>query len=1329
MAERSPNSSHIYPEPTLVIGVGRFGLALLEKLGQEWRGLSQAASDDPSIKNLRLLSVLPDPTSEEHRWRLPEAPLARIALAAGEDDLPTLALHFAIIRALGLIRFHNGTYQLAVPRDHGAVEKNDRHSIRRRRFFSWHPLDSDPRRAPERLHRLATRDPEVDLFLTPIVERVLHGQSPRLLLNLIARYRAYTQGRDPSPWPWLAPHLPHDRTPGTDTHLSLPFSHTWWHEDDHHPSLLGHLPPAALPDDSQPPPPIHIPSIFAPVPGDLTSPLSPRRLLSIDWETSGWVAGELQKQESVEFFPLDLSPYRLGLFDHDDSPGLDLNASASALKELGELVHRGLLRIWLDLQRERHEDPMLSLQERRRVDAETSAEQCLELLGELVLHPLLRHEGDLEHTPVSHRPNRWVDGPPLPATPSPALQKTLVDIEATHAARERPLLQRLRSLGLNFELDELGHRPLLQSISLHPDDLRSEARLTKLRSAVNEEARHLLSFDHLTSYRRRASRQPPRLTVYLVAEAKDPFTRRALRPILRAIHQELIRAYRPLLDTGRQGFDRSLSIVPILWTPHPADAFGADHPDANLTEEAAILAAVHDLRRWVEALPAGHRCVPQIFINSRVNAGAVLGLDDALRQTHDFISLQIRNELGRDPWLRQTAEGFGDHDIFATFSCVKIEFPAERAREYLANRLAREALLRLRSSTPRQTDTFETSPILPLESIPPLPDALLEPPRQRLDHLAAATADRLASDVDDRIHLSAHTTTAELANRFDNTFEDHLFDRVHSAWKGLTRQRGEMDQMIDSLRQQAAAHLHRSLALSRKNADVLIDERASKGGLAAALAGFNLLHQHSRTLLDEAEHQRIQAQRLCLRHSLPDPTPIAQARRDLLTAAESKPDLRPLLVGAIFLAIIAPALGAPLAHALARALNLHQQPNLIEPLLGPGGWLIGGLALFLPAAWLLHRHLHQHLDRVRNAINALNQAVRNVVHGRSRQLFSESPSIHSFFAARLLLSHALAQRNFADRLHDSVDADRNRAFRLIQSVELQERLLRQHAESLGARPSSTPELAPQTRLDDDLRALFQSDPNAPDAPLSLLAPEHLLEHYLRHFPAWNDIDATLPALLSQAGGFQRWRHQACLADTHALLAFGRDHFEELRATPLGAQPAFEARVGTNLTHFVAFHYANLGFGARFTGFEGFDTSGIRTLANTALLIHPQLLPAFERARLAPNAHPTTETLDLIEANILPNTAFMISLVQGINARSIQTLRRHETFFDRLELPDSASPWQKHSLTIASRHALEPSPDVTSPSLDRSPGTHTHPPLDRSPGTGKTAPLPSDEEHS
>lgn len=1296
------NEIPLYPEPTIVVGLGRFGLSLLERLGSDWRWLSTSAGDDASLKNLRLMSVRPDADVDDKRWLRPEYELARVARAAGEDDLPTLAVHFAILRALGLIRYRHGSFQFGLPKDAGIVETADHQTTRRRRFFEWRTLAGDPLRAVERLQRMCADNPEIDLFVTPIVERVFHGQSPRLLLHLISRWRAFSQGRDPSPWSWIRDALEQAEAEGArrESQVVVEPQDSWLTDDDRAGVLDGVVPlplpdrPRAVDADSVrgsaqaelpvidydagdlTKNPLQLPSPFVPTARDLATPLSPRRLLRVDWETSGWVAEELDNAHSVEFRPVEASLFRLGFFDHDGSKNIDNGPLEEGLRELGEQVHRGLLRIWLDLQKEREESHRTDLGGRRRAGSEDCIAQCLEVLAGLVVKPFL--EGD---HPVTDRPgartDSWVDGPELAGEPSSRLRETIVDRATSEAMPERHLLERLSALGLHFDKAELGQRPLFRDLVVGPGGLEEEARLIELRRAVNEETRHLVSFDHLKDYRHRPSRRPPRLTIYVVADVREPFSRRALRPVLRGLHQELMRAYGPLFDTSREGFDKPLSIVPIVWTPHPADAFGGDHPEANRIEEASILESLHDLRRWVEAVPASRRCIPQIFVNSRVTDTGVLGIEDAADQTRDFLTFQMRNDLSRDSWLRETAVGYSHDDLFSTFTCIEIDFPAERAREYLSNRFSREALTRLRQPG-RKTEASRSEQ--PMESIVPPPEELLEPPRKRLSQITSGTARRLSAEVEDRLVVDAWTTAGEVHRRFDDEFEQHLFDRVHDSWMELTRNRGAMDDMVDQLRRETTAHLIETLSNSRSHADRLIEEQAGRGGLKTARAGFRRLRDESRTLLDQSEADRRRSQDLCLRHDLPDPSPIERVRGDVLEAADAKPDKRPMIVGLVLWAAMVPALGAPLAHSVARAFDLHLATGPVEFVLGPLGWLVGGLALFLPVYFLLKRHMREAVNRLRDAIAGLADAVRDVVEGQQGNLFGGSPSIRSFFAARLQMTAAVAGRNFADRIHDQISTDNRLAYRLFQSLEVQHQRLVHRAEALGVRPTSA--IDDGERVDDDVSAIFSAEHDRDN--LSLLPPERLVEYYLHRFPSLQEVDAVLPKFLELAGGFERWRQEACLSDTEALLEFGRREFSDLVTTPVGARSAFEDDVGQNLTQFVSRHFSNVGFGARFVGYEGFDADGLRRLAEAALVIHPELRPTFEKARRAAEAPATTETMDVIEAKILPNTAFILSLVQGINARSIQNLRRHETFFDRLELPDPATPWHGGPITLVGR---------------------------------------------
>ncbi|HXT50020.1 MAG TPA: hypothetical protein VN811_03205, partial [Thermoanaerobaculia bacterium] len=132
--------SSVYPAPAIVVGVGRFGLALLERLGEDWAGLKISGAD-ASIGNLRLLAVRS--AAADNGWRRFEEGAVRIAGHVAGSDLPSLALDFAIVRALGLVRYRDGCYQVALPRDAGVVDVEEEGS-RRLRYFEWLRLDCDP---------------------------------------------------------------------------------------------------------------------------------------------------------------------------------------------------------------------------------------------------------------------------------------------------------------------------------------------------------------------------------------------------------------------------------------------------------------------------------------------------------------------------------------------------------------------------------------------------------------------------------------------------------------------------------------------------------------------------------------------------------------------------------------------------------------------------------------------------------------------------------------------------------------------------------------------------------------------------------------------------------------------------------------------------------------------------------------------------------------------------------------------------------------------------------------------------------------------------------
>ena len=1316
-AEAPGSSAAAFPAPTLVVGIGRLGLAVLERLGEDWMWLQQAGGD-PTLRNLRLLHLRPVGTPDE--WRAGEQASVRLARHVGNDDLPRLALDFVILRCLGLVRFRNGCYQVALPRDAGAVavERSGldesasglaagapvvegptlRRRVVRRRYFDWLELAHDPVEAVDRLRVLSERVGELDLFVRPLVQRVREGQSPHVLLTCVSRCRALVAGRDPSPWAWLrARDLAGLEGPAQGWTVRP----NWLVAEDGPLELVA---PEPLPgwdawraasragtDGPAPDLLLRVPQPFRSGPDDLLSPLLPQDLLRVDWERSGWGATQATEGDALEFETLAASPFRLGLFDHAGGPGAQGGWDPrlpDRLAVLGAQLHRGLVRVWLDLQRTGSAAAASGPETAR---AGQAVRQSFDLLGELLVRPLVAAPSaagvaaaDGAASPAaamggegvaapSLRPRQdpWVDGPSLPERASGRLRGLSVASQPQGTELQRALEARLAALGLGD-----GHglaprsRPLLREIELVAPDVETDppadgsaAGLLALRAALNEEARHLFHFTHLASYRAQPTRRPPRLTLFVVGDLGEPFVRRSVQTAVRVAHAELLRAYGPLFASYREGFDRSLAVVPILWSPEPADAFGGAHPDANQGEEAAIIDAVHGLRRWVESVPRGRRCVPQLLINSRVTDNAVLGLGEAAAQTRHFIAFQARQDLSRDEWLRRTAVGVRGDDLFASFACYEIGFPAERAREYLANRFARTCLGHLLEGG------VAAPPPGPQPSWTPGPQLLapLGPARDELQRAADALAEDLAADVDGAATVDGGAPAAALCAAYDDAFEETLRRKVHRRWSELTRSQGRMDDMVGALRAGAARELSRSLEAVRVHGDSLIADEASEGGLRSAQAGFHAVRAEARALLDERERGRAQAQAACMRHRIPETAPIGAARAAVVEHATRKPDQGPMLVGLLLWALLAPVLGAPLLQTVAVFLGLPQQPGPLEVALGPLAPALALPLLLLPVAWLLRRHLHKHVEAVRGAVRSLAEATRRVVTGDGLDPRDEAqPSVRSFFDARLLHSGALAARGFGLRVHAAARQQARLAQRISRSVGVQLQILRQRAEELGAR--SSPEAPTAGGVSDRIEGLFASRFGAGSA--LLVSPASLLPYYAKRVGHDADVGTALPTLLRDVGGLAEWRREACLADTEAILGVTRQAFRDLVDVPVSRQPSFADEAGQRLCTFVARHYPNMGFGAKFVGYEGLDPDGVRVLADATLVAHPELERLYRCARALPDAPSTTDTLRVRPCTQLNNVAYMFSLAQGIRPRSVHNLRRFESFHERD--PDAAA---------------------------------------------------------
>lgn len=1378
----------VYPAPTVVVGVGRLGLAVLERLGDDWMGL-RISGADASIQNVRLVAVRPEPppasdsskdgqaaegesARRDVAWRHREEPGARVARSLGDGDLPSRALDLAVLRSLGLVRYRDGTYQVGIPQDDGAVEIEEegedeggrasdrsRQETRRRRFFRWIDLSPDPIVAAERLRQVTERDRRVDLFLTPMLQRIRRGLSPRTLLATIGRWIALARGRDPSPWPWLRQALAAGETARHGGFLHLPVTPRLVEEvccADPDPErrsekrqavrraerhLTRRVEPPLLTGRSRwtewrrwtersrkaPSLALEVPERFVPVDGDTGAPLDVMEFLSRDWQAARWARDEGHPEDPT-FLALETTPFRLGLFDHDGRSGSEANGTVrdelgERLEELGELVHQGLLRLWVDLQRVRAseaDDGRTVLLGRQRDHVASALQQSLELLGELVVRPI-----------ASPEDGAGQDGRANTPRPGSRAERELPD-EPSHlltglVAEERPdddpvlhlLLSRLADLGLASP-DELGrfrHR-LLSEIRLAPEDLdEGEAGvksgedpggepaaapgngstggndadrddggpvsgLPGLRRRLNQQVRQLFDFQLLTEYRKRPTRQPPRLSVFVVGDMSEPFTRASLRPILREIHAELLRAFTPLFQSFREGFDRSLCVTPILWMPHPADPFKGEPADCSRCEEAAIIDAVHGIRHWVECvLPPGRRFIPQIFINSRVTDTSTLTLRDAVRETRDFLTFQMRSDLASDPWLRRTSAGSGQSDLFASFSCFEIDFPALRCREYVANRLTRELLGEVQG---RETAARKGPELPDVEAAfgPPGIEDLVGEAREEIRKETEEAAAKARGEVERRLTVHEGTDAAEVVEAFSPRFQEELETGILKHWDRLTGTLGRVDEEVDRLRIRIARGrphgLQHRLQELRRLADRVIEEQVVEAGLSRALGALHRLRRGAGELFRRREEERRQREGWAIRHVIPTFAALGSAREEVVRAGRAKPDRGPMRLGFLLWGLLSLALGAPVAHAVAYLLDLHREGGLAEALLGPVGYLTGGLLLFLPVWGALRWHLRQRTRKVREAVGELAKKAARLLRGSGGSLEAETvPSVRSFLESCLELTAAAAGRGFALRLLERTVADTHLAERLLRSVDIQLHRLTRRAEDLGVRTTLE-----GTTDDEDLTHLL--DGQGARRSERLIGPESLHDYYRRHIRDRDHLRAHLESFLEQAGGVARWRMQACLADTEGLLDYGRTDFASLVEEVVSDQHFFADDVGRKLLEFVARCYSNIGFGAEFRGYEGLDPDGVQVIADAALVLHPELAPVYrhavdrenekerrgkERGEPAVRGIRTTKTMEIQKALIRPNAAYMLSLVQGIRVHSVRNLRRFESFHDRVQMPD------------------------------------------------------------
>lgn len=1292
-----PNRRLVFPAPSIVVGLGRFGLAVLERLGEDRRQLKISGAD-PSINNLRLLYAAPA-EQEERCWRRQEQLKLKVAHHVRDGDVPSLVLDFVLLRAMGLVRYRSGGYQVAIPRDRGAIrvsdilsdgpqadpadpsrDRNEDERLVRRRFFDWFTLDTDPLIAAEKLRRKAENDSSFHLFIVPIISRIRQGHSPTVLMSLVLRCQALVEGRDPSPWRWVRSCLEGNETKhakgwALDKKVINQARHRRRRLDGllnnvTQPPLKLRKTPVSEADDWEfEANEIFVPAAHVPRPTDPEAPIDPFYLLGEDWEASGWATESEEDQRP--FRALKVSHFRLGLFDHSD-PDLDSpKALEQTFKErlvkLGKLLHRGLVGLWVDLKREQVQENTPIARSLHQGVLDDAVGQSLDLLEQLLISPL-----ENESLPELEALVESLKSPQeLPLEPTRFLRSLRLDPDLRRQ-KETALERRLEALGLADEgRRSPAPRLLLSRVDLSVEEYRYESRGRRaLRKILNQEARELLDFSFLASYRRRPTRTPPRLTVFVIADMSEPFARLKTTDVLRDVHSELLRAFSSIFELHREGFDRALSVVPILWMPHPADPFEGEPLEQTRLEEAVVIDAIHEVRRWVEAvMPGARRRISQIFINGRVTDNAVLKPQDCVQQTRDFLSFFLRNDLARDDSLRRTAVGPGGDDYFASFACCEIEFPAERAREYLANRLIRDCIHHLRVGKPQQeTVGGESSKKV---SVPEASseEKLVQQAVGGIQAETEARAESLGEMVDNAVGPLVGSRRCmpqhEILQAFDQQFEDRLWGQIFRLWGRLTQERGRVDDLVDRLRRQVSRELRAALPEIRQEADTAI-ETLSRLGLHAVMARLGDRRREAFSHLQDTEAQRRRLEAACQRNPRPEKGPLTLARERLLQVARRKPDCGPQRVGLLAWALATPGTAAVVGASMAAQL-------------GSGlAWCIAALILVVAAGGLMFFNTISANRKLMTEVAELRQEAMRLVAGEQGDLETQRPSLRSFFESRLRLTASLARRTYALHSFEQSAVDEALGRRLRESIDIQEHNMMRCAEDLRVQPASS-----SSEGRDNLKDLFVR--RGGETMDKLIDSEHLLDYY-RSRTSPKDVPPAIE-LLRAAGGLRDWRRTACLSNTEEVVAFGRRHFSSVVLRPITELDYFSDSVGEHLLNFARKNYSTLGFGAKFLGYEGLDPDGLRISADATLVADQPLIAAYKKAEehaeeeaeknLRPHSRP--RTLECQSYQVRSNAAYMLSMVQGVRAHSVRNLKRFESFHDRSD-EQSARSTAVRSLT-------------------------------------------------
>lgn len=986
---------------------------------------------------------------------------------------------------------------------------------------------------------------------------------------------------------------------------------------------------------------------------------------------------------------------------------------AAQLQKLGERLMRGLYGLFIDMRLGKLVEQEVPVHEARELrDRDAAVEQSVDILAEFLVRPWRdvagRRLGEATLTstanaqapsaspPPSHSggaspgdaaragstapsPQAAPRNPPVAVPesftlghrPSRTLQSCVVPSDDKSAVAAGPLERRLAKLGAG-SVEAATVRQLFAEVRLSIDDLNPKKAgehggYLALRRSLARQAADLLSASRQAQYRHDDEKRPPRLTVFIVGDLGEPFVRSSVQAVLGAVHAELLRSFGPVFSSYRVGFDRTLSIIPVLWTPHPSGGAEAgvraregsgtrvvpqttaEAMKSAVREEGAILDCLFNLRRRIDQMPQGERCVPLLYMNARVTECAVLSVRDSVRQTHDFLSLVIRHNLGQDPWLSNLVVGPSGRDILSTFVCLEAEFPAARIRDYLAARLGRNVvrgLLRQGGHVPEPTAAASAAP-------EPLPS---DHARRAVQEACDARGEAVADIARAPLLVQLATPPQDIVEAWGPKVVEELRGAVASAWRDLTGSRARMDELTTGLRAQAASTLQARI----RSVEDAHDSVVRRTGSALSARDVELVLEKDAALLEksavEAERARRAAEARCRSQGIPDSAPLAGLAEAVQHAGRRKLDARAVLLGVAFAILAGLACFGPVVDAVLAALGVGNiegsTPQIVRVRLAP--WL-GALLLGGATGGLLYLLLRRSTQRVVDAIEALAGAARALVAG-------PEGSIASFLDARLLTALALFMRERASTLAERARRDLFAGQRITRALRALDLVLRRRAEELGARPGRSDDGAGP--VVDDLDGLFRAGVEREP-----LARGSDVDAYYREATRGDPrAEAHRAPVTEIAGDVMEWRRQAPFSRVDAVLDYGRRIFKQLVEVPVHALPIFAEGVAARRRVFLQRHRAAFGLSTGFIGHEGGDTDGVRVLANGTVVA-------------APGTPDEDLRMPRREVPIRSTATYLLSVAQGIAPDTAHGLMRRQSAHERAAFPGAPSGLDGNKLHI------------------------------------------------